>query len=148
VRHKGDLRLDAAPAQMKSDRPETDSLLRIRQELESIDRTIVLALAARLDAAHRAIRMRAARGHPITDREQERRVLLRSRRWAEEFGVSKALVESLFRSLVEEGKARYLSVESRLDSPVVTVLLASPGGSEMAARNHAHAQLVAVPKSR
>jgi chorismate mutase len=133
---------------MTPDRPEPDSLSRIRQEIESVDRSIVLLLAARLEAADRAIRARAAHDRHVTDREQERRVLVRGRTWAEELGLPRPLVENLFRSLLEEGKARYLSAEGPPDSPFVTVLLAAPAGLAVSSRRDAHSQLVAVPTSR
>lgn len=133
---------------MTADHPESDSLTQVRQEIESVDRSIVLLLAARLDAADRAIRARIGRDRHVTDREQERRILVRSGTWAEELGVPRSLVENLFRSLIEEGKARFLSAESPPDSPVVTVLLTPPAGSAGSPRRDAHSQLVAVPTPR
>jgi chorismate mutase len=133
---------------MTADRPELDALAQVRQEIESVDRSIVMMLAARLGAADRAIRARVAHDRPVTDREEERRILLRSRTWAEEFGVPRPLVENLFRSLVEEGKARYLSAEGPPDSAVVTVLLAPPPGAAVPPRRDARSELVVVPTSR
>ena len=86
----------------------------------------MLLLAARLDAARRAIRVRARVQNRMTDTEQERRIFQRTQDWAEELRLPPKLVESLFRSLIEEGKARYLSEEALPDSPVVTVLLNRP----------------------
>ncbi|HLN50975.1 MAG TPA: chorismate mutase [Thermoplasmata archaeon] len=111
---------------MPSDPSDADLLARIRQEIESVDRSIVLLLAARLDAARRAIRVRARVQNRLTDTEQERRIFQRTQDWAEELRLPPKLVESLFRSLIEEGKARYLSEEALPDSPVVTVLLSRP----------------------
>jgi chorismate mutase len=133
---------------MTADHSEPDTLAQVRLEIESVDRSIVLLLAARLDAADRAIRARVARDRRVADREQERRILLRSGRWAEELGVPRSLVDNLFRSLVEEGKARFLSAEGPSDSPVVTVLLAPPAGPAASPRRDPRSQLVAVPASR
>ena len=112
---------------MTTDPAPADALLRIRQEIENVDRSILLLIAARLDAAERAIRLRTAGRHRITDREQERRVFLRSQTWAEELGLSPKLVEALFRSLIGEGKARFLCRETARDSLVVTELPSGPG---------------------
>jgi chorismate mutase len=133
---------------MTSDRPEPTSLAGIRQEIESVDRSIVLLLSARLEAADRAIRARVAHERDVTNLAQEHRVLLRARTWAEELGVPRALVEDLFRSLLEEGKARFRGAEGRPDSPVVTVLLAAPAGSDMSPRRDTRPQFTAVPTSR
>jgi len=133
---------------MTSDPPETDSLADRRRELESVDRSIVLLLAARLDAARRALRVRVAEERQLTDRAQERRVLLRSRGWAEELGLPPDLVEALFRSLMEEGKARFRSGEAGPDAPVVTVLLSPPGGASVHLGQNPHPQLVPVPATR
>jgi chorismate mutase len=133
---------------MTADRPEPESLAKVRQEIESVDRSIVMLLAARLDAADRAIRMRVALGQPVTNREQERRILIRGRTWAEEFGVPRLLVENLLRSLVEEGKARFLSTGGPRDARVVTVLLAPPVGSAVPPRRGTDSQLVTIPTSR
>jgi chorismate mutase len=123
-------------------------LTRLRHEIESIDRSIVLLLAARLDAVQRALRVRAGANREITDREQERRILLRSRKWAHELGLPRTLVDELFRSLIEEGKARFRSDENRPESPVVTVLVAAPDGLGMELGSDPHSQLVPVPTSR
>ena len=113
-----------------------------------MDRSLVLLLSARLNAAHRALRLRAARHLPLTDPAQERRVLQRSRRWAREVGLPEVLVDRLFRTLIEEGKARFRHLEELPDSPFVTVLLAAPGGAKGALQRAPRPQLVAVPASR
>lgn len=133
---------------MTAHRRDPHPLVVLRREIESIDREIVLLLAARLDAAQRAIRERAGRNHHVTDREQEGRVLERSRAWADELGLPRTLVDNLFRSLVEEGKARFLSGGGPSSSPVVTVLLTPPGGTAVDLRSEPHAQLVRVPTPR
>jgi len=103
------------------------SLTQLRQEIESIDRSLVMLLAARLDAAQRALRVRVPHDRRATDTVQERRVLLRSHKWAKELGLPEALVDSLFRTLIEEGKARFHSGRAPEGSPAfITVLLAGP----------------------
>ncbi len=111
---------------MPADPPDAAVLAQIREEIESADRSIVLLLAARLDAARRAIRVRARIQNRMTDTEQERRIFQRTQEWAEELRLPPKLVENLFRSLLEEGKARYLTEEALHDAPVVTVLLSRP----------------------
>lgn len=126
---------------------DAETLARLRREIESIDRSILLLLAARLHAAQRAIRVRGGRTGSVTDREQERRVLLRGQRWAEELGVPPRLVENLFRSLLEEGKTRVQVGEELPESPVVTLLLASPAESARSSQRDPRLQLVPVPAS-
>ncbi len=133
---------------MTLERPEHDSLTRLRREIESIDRSIVLLLAARLDAAQRALRVRVGRNREITDREQERRILSRSPKWAHELGLPRTQVDHLFRSLHEDGKARFRNTETPVESPVVTVLVAAPEGAGMALGSDPHSHLVSVPTSR
>jgi chorismate mutase len=133
---------------MSADRPEPESLARVRHEIECVDRSIVFLLAARLDAAQRAIRLRAARNGRVSDPEQERRVLQRGHRWAHELGLPPKLVDNLFRSLLEEGKTRFQTGEKPLESPLVTVLLAAPAGTVSDLRRDAHLQLVPVPPTR
>jgi len=95
------------------------SLESIREELERIDRGIVLLIAARVEAACAAIQIRRERGDEITHRAQEDRVLARARSWAVEIGVSPDLAESVFRSIVEEGKRRFSTSTPGLISPTV-----------------------------
>lgn len=97
-----------------------------RREVESIDRSLVLLLAARLAAAQRAIAARSEGGGPIADREQERRVIDRGHRWARQFGVPEELVDRLFRTMIEEGKARFRRSESGPEPDLVTVLVDAP----------------------
>ena len=105
---------------------DPDPLTRLRLEIESIDRSIVLLLAARMDAAQRALRLRYAHQGRLTDREQESRVLERSRSWATELGLPRELVQALFQALMQEGKVRFHQTETPVASPVVTLLLAAP----------------------
>jgi chorismate mutase len=133
---------------MTSAPSKASSLARLRQEIESVDRSIVLLLAARLDAARRAIRLRAGGQCRMTDRDQERRVFLRSLAWAEELRLPPKLVENLFRSLIEEGKARFLSEESPPAPPVVTVLLRRPKDSTVRLEGERSTDPAIVPPPR
>lgn len=113
-----------------------------------MDRSIVLMLAARLDAAQRALRLRAGHGGNLTDPKQERRVLARGRKWARDLGLPPALVEDLFRSLIEEGKRRFRSVPVPPELPAVTVLLVDPALAPHDSGSPPDLQLVSVPASR
>lgn len=147
VRRKRHDRLPA-PSDMPAKRPAPSTLAMLRQEIECIDRQIVLLLAARLDAAGRAIRVRTARPGSITDRSQEVRILERSHVWASELGLPPTLVDNLFRSLVEEGKARFLRGEEPPESPGVTVLLGSPRRLRGDLGGRPNPELPSVPATR
>ena len=85
------------------------TLVSVRRDLEQIDRAIVLLLAARVDAASTAIRLRFRRDGRVANPAQEARVLARARGWAKDIGVSSDLTDSVFRALLEAGKARFRS---------------------------------------
>jgi chorismate mutase len=133
---------------MPAKRRPPSTLAMLRREIESIDRQIVLLLAARLDTARRAIRVRTAGSGSITDRGQEARILERSRAWAAEMGLPPMLVDHLFRSLVEEGKARFLRGERPPESPGVTILVAPPRRLRMDLGDHPNPELLSVPAPR
>jgi chorismate mutase len=137
-----------APSGMPAKRHAPSTLAMLRHEIESIDRQIVLLLAARLDAARRAILVRTARSGSITDRSQEVQILERSHAWAAELGLPPMLVDNLFRSLVEEGKARFLRGEQPPESPGVTVLLAPPRPFRLDLGDHPNPELLPVPATR
>ena len=126
----------------------TSTLPMLRDEIESIDRQIVLLLAARLDVAQAAIRVRTGRSGPTTDRSQEVRILERTRAWAGELGLPPALVENLFRSLVEEGKVRFLRGERPAESSGVTVLLAAPRRLRLPLGDHPNPELLPISDTR
>ena len=81
--------------------PELDEL---RQGIARIDHALVHLMAARFEAARRAIRHRSLRGDGPTDVDQEALVLDRAHRWASEVGLPPELVAQILRSLVEAGK--------------------------------------------
>lgn len=127
----------------------TESLAQLRQEIENVDRSLVLLLAARLDAAQRTLRFRSSHERRTTDGTQERRVLLRARGWARELGVPEQLVDTLFRTLIEEGKTRFQAGHAPAEPlPFVTVLLTAPERPSPALRGDSDLQLVTVTATR
>lgn len=125
-----------------------DGLARRRREIERLDRAIVLLLAARLEAAGRAIAWRSARGREPTDPAQERRVLLRSRRWARDLGVPEELVERLFQTLIEEGKTRFRTGGAPSGPLPVTALRDGGPTATAALEGAARTKLVSVTPLR
>lgn len=83
------------------------SLASLRRDLEEIDRAIVIMVAARVEAACAAIEFRTQHGATVIDPAQEARVIARAKKWATQVGVSPALVEAIFRAVVDAGKERY-----------------------------------------
>ena len=102
------------------------TLTSVRRDLEQIDRAIVLLVAARLDAAGSAIRLRSQKDGQVANPVQEGRVIARAQGWAEQLGISPRLAEKIFRAIIEAGKERYV-----LSTEVPTVtrrpLAAHPG---------------------
>ena len=82
-------------------------LLSIRREIEEIDRALVLLVAARIDAACSAIRIRSEQDGRLSDPAQEELVLARAQDWAERAGLPPSLVETIFRAVLAAGKARF-----------------------------------------
>lgn len=102
---------------MSVSEPKAPSLLTIRQEIEEIDRALVFLVAARVEAACSAIRLRSKMDGQLSDAAQEEIVLTRALGWAEQAGLSPALVEMIFRGMLAAGKDRFTS--SREPPPVV-----------------------------
>ena len=92
---------------MPAHRDPPGTLAELRREIARLDRSLVVLMAARLDAAERAIRLRSERTGRLTDPAQERRILERARRWADELDVPPGVVERLFPELVAAGKRRF-----------------------------------------
>jgi len=101
------------------------SLVSLRRDLEKIDRAIVLLVAARVDAACSAIRLRSQKEGRVADPAQEERVIVRAKEWADQLGVSTTLTETIFRAIVESGKEKF--VRSSAASPVPAVRLHGSG---------------------
>ncbi|MGA8710038.1 MAG: chorismate mutase [Thermoplasmata archaeon] len=82
------------------------SLLVIRRELEEVDRALVFLVAARVETASSAIRIRSEHDGLLSDAAQEEVVLSRAKRWAEQAGVPSELVETIFHAMLTAGKER------------------------------------------
>ncbi|HEY1198901.1 MAG TPA: chorismate mutase [Thermoplasmata archaeon] len=105
------------------------SLVSIRRDLEEIDRAIVLLVAARVEAACTAIRLRSEGNGEVSDPAQEERVLARAQGWAEQAGLSPARVRTIFRAVVGAGKDRFATESRPLRRPVLSTRVRSTGRS-------------------
>jgi chorismate mutase len=85
------------------------SLASVRRDLEEIDRAIVLLVAARVEAAGTAIRLRSQGSGQVSDPMQEERVIVRAQDWAAQAGLSATRTGTIFRAVVEAGKDRFVS---------------------------------------
>jgi chorismate mutase len=119
---------------MPVNRDVPESLAELRREIEEIDRSLVVLIAARLEAAQRAIAVRSARTGRVADPGQEHRVLLRAQRWSRELDVPESIVVPLIQRLLSLGKERSRAARA------VSGLRGSPEGSGP--------KLVAVPLAR
>ncbi|HYB78855.1 MAG TPA: chorismate mutase [Thermoplasmata archaeon] len=93
------------------------SLTALREDLELIDRAIVLLLAERIHTAGKAIRCRSHLDGRVANPAQEARVLARAREWGASLGLSGELTNTVFRAMIEEGKERYLEALGPLVPP-------------------------------
>lgn len=80
------------------------SLEQLREEIESIDHELVQLIARRTYVADTIAEVKAERGLPTTDEEQEQRVMDRAGVNAEQFDVDANLVKAIFRLLIELNK--------------------------------------------
>jgi chorismate mutase len=80
------------------------SLEELREEIESIDRELVELIARRTYVADTIAEVKADRGLPTTDEQQERQVMDRAGANAEQFDVDANLVKAIFRLLIELNK--------------------------------------------
>ena len=97
-----------APSTPEMDVRGSRELERLRREIEELDRALVRLVAARCRASSRAVRLRLAAGGPLTDVRQERVVLDRVRTAGVALGLSGALVDEVFRALLDAGKRQAL----------------------------------------
>jgi chorismate mutase len=67
---------------------------------------LVLLVAARVDAACSAIRIRSELDGPLSDPAQEAVVIARAQVWAKRAGLSPTLAETIFRAVLTAGKER------------------------------------------
>ena len=93
------------------------SLVAVRRDLEAIDQALVLLVAARVEAAGTAIRLRSQGNGQISDPAQEERVIARAQGWAEQAGLSPARMRTIFRAIVESGKERFAADSGSGRSP-------------------------------
>jgi len=84
--------------------PEEMELEELRQEIRDIDREIVELIARRTYVADTIAAVKADRGLPTTDEQQETRVMERAGTNAERFDVDANLVKAIFRLLIELNK--------------------------------------------
>jgi chorismate mutase len=84
--------------------PEEMTLEELRAEIRGIDREIVDLIARRTYVADTIARVKAERGLPTTDEEQEQEVMERAGENAEQFGLDANLVKAIFRLLIELNK--------------------------------------------
>ncbi|MFB6161845.1 MAG: chorismate mutase [Halococcoides sp.] len=80
------------------------SLEELREEIETIDRELVELIARRTYVADTIAEVKAGRGLPTTDEDQEARVMERAGANAEQFDVDANLVKAIFRLLIELNK--------------------------------------------
>lgn len=80
------------------------SLAELRTEIEEIDRELVELMAQRTYVAETIARVKAEEGLPTTDEAQEERVMARARENADRFELEPAVIEDVFRLLVELNK--------------------------------------------
>jgi len=84
--------------------PEEMSLEELRDEIREIDHDIVELIARRTYVADTIAEVKAGRGLPTTDEQQEQRVMDRAGENAEQFDVDANLVKAIFRLLIELNK--------------------------------------------
>ncbi len=80
------------------------SLEELREEIQAIDHELVELIARRTYVADTIAEVKAERGLPTTDEEQEQRVMDRAGVNAEQFDVDANLVKAIFRLLIELNK--------------------------------------------
>lgn len=81
-----------------------EDLDELREEIAEIDQSIVDLIARRTYVASTIADVKANRGMPTTDEEQEALVMERAGRNAEQFDVDANLVKAIFRLLIELNK--------------------------------------------
>ncbi|MFW6018173.1 MAG: chorismate mutase [Halapricum sp.] len=84
--------------------PDEMTLEELREEIETIDREIVEKIAQRTYVADTIAQVKAEKGLPTTDEQQEQAVMDRAGKNAERFDVDANLVKAVFRLLIELNK--------------------------------------------
>tara|TARA_A100001037_G_scaffold304138_1_gene340019 strand:- start:24364 stop:24630 length:267 start_codon:yes stop_codon:yes gene_type:complete len=80
------------------------SLEEMRSKIEEIDEKIMELIAERMDIAILIANIKERDGLPITDKNQEKKVMQRVSENAEIFGMDKEGVEKIFQMLIELNK--------------------------------------------
>nr|WP_246988105.1 chorismate mutase [Halorientalis marina] len=80
------------------------SLDELREEIQTIDRELVELIAQRTYVAETIAAVKAEKGLPTTDEDQEQAVMDRAGENAERFDVDSNLVKAVFRLLIELNK--------------------------------------------
>jgi len=83
---------------------EEMSLDELREEIRAIDHELVELIARRTYVADTIAEVKAQKGLPTTDEEQEQRVMDRAGENAAQFDVDQNLVKAIFRLLIELNK--------------------------------------------
>jgi|GEM_PF-538521 len=89
--------------------PGQAEVVRLRDEIERIDRDLVTLIAARVQVAHAIGAAKRAAGMPTVDTEREAAIIRRSAALARNAGVSTEVVRDIFWRLV--GLARRAQLE-------------------------------------
>ena len=75
-------------------------LLRIRSDLDVIDKTLIQLLARRLEAGLDAANIKLLLEIPVHDPEREEKALAQARQWARDSGLNESEVEDLMRRMI------------------------------------------------
>ena len=82
------------------------SLDEMRSKIEEIDKRIMRLIAERTDIAILIAEIKENEGLPITDKDQEKKVMERVSKNADLFGIDKEGVERIFQMLIELNKSK------------------------------------------
>lgn len=119
----------------------------LRERIESIDRSIVLALCAREAAQRELLALKRAHRLTLIDPEQERTVRRRAREWAEALDGDPDLAAHVIGAALEAGKRRFFATGGTPDpafAPVVVYLDVGARSLRATARHH-RAAVVPAP---
>ena len=75
-----------------------------RKKIEEIDKNIIELIAERTDLAVSIAEIKDRDGLPITDKDQEKKVMARVSMYAETFGLETDRIENFFQMLIELNK--------------------------------------------
>ena len=81
-------------------------ITQLRTKIDHIDRTIIEALAKRLALCPAIAEYKQEKHVPIEDPEREGKLLSSRTAWARDLGISSAVIEDIYASILEESKTR------------------------------------------